>query len=688
MAGGDFKRRFARRKRFRNRELSWLDFNNRVMEEARDPDVPVLERLKFLAIFSSNLDEFFTVRVALVRRQIEAGLDRPGADGLRPSEVMRYIVRRVREAHEGIGNCFRNVILPALSQEGIVLLSDAELSGEPAEFARKYFRTTVAPLLKPLLTETDPFPHLESGGLYFCIEFSRSGRARTPPAFLRLPTNSLGRFVRFPGPDGVMNIVLIDDIIRFNLTEIFPERPIAGCYEIRIVRDSDLDLDEVGSTDLLRSILEGLQRRQSGPTTRLLHDPAMPPRLTGYLQRQLNLKKIHRFVGARNHSFADFMQVPAIVDRPDLLYPPMPPLPVRRLERAPSLLKEMQSGDILLQHPYQSFNPVIRFFEESAEDPHVTEIAVTLYRVSSDSAIAKALVRAAETGKRVRVVVELKARFDEERNIGWARALQTAGAQVVYGGKNLKTHCKVAMVVREEEGGERRYCHLSTGNYNDRTARIYSDIGLLTTHEGICADVATLFGRIMEGMRGGEYGYLLVAPDEMRKGFVKRIHREIRNAQKGGQSGIVAKMNSLVDPGMIDELYAASRAGVPIRLIVRGICCLRPGVRGLSETIEVRSIIDRFLEHTRLYRFENAGSPELFLASADWMPRNLNGRVEAAFPILDKGIRKEIDHAIGYQLGDTNRARILTPEGHAIRASGPGGMRAQMLQYQTLSDAG
>lgn len=678
------RKRFTRRARFINRELSWLDFNERVLDEARDASVPVLERLKFLAIVASNLDEFFMVRVALVRRQIEAGLDTPGNDGLRPSQIMTRIVRRVHRMHESIGDCFRNQIIPVLEENGIHIISDADLSGAREEDARHYFISTIQPLLEPIMLDEHPFPELENGALYFCVEFSPGSGRKKSLALLRLPTNPLGRFVRLPSSDGRTDVIMIDDIVRFCLPEIFPQQRLRGCYEIKIVRDSDLELDEVGSADLLSSILEGLQRRKRGPATRLLYDPATPPRILRYLESELNLQKRHSFVGARNHSFSDFMQVPSVVDRPDLLYPPMPPLPVKALESTEPFFQVIRDGDILLQHPFQSFSPVIRFFEHAANDPHVTEISATLYRVSSDSAIARALARAATNGKRVRVLIELKARFDEERNIGWARSLQSAGAEVVYGVKGLKTHCKLALVVREEAEGRRFYSHLSTGNYNDRTARIYSDFGLLTANDTICREVAAVLELVLGGGGVSSYASLLVAPHAMRKEFVRRIRREAGHARMGKQAGIIAKMNSLVDTDMIDELYAASRAGVRIQLIVRGISCLRPGIPGLSETIEVSSIIDRFLEHARVYRFENDGDPELFLASADWMPRNLNSRVETAFPVLDRRIMAEIDGVLQMQLTDTVKARLLRPDGTCEKRTGEDRGPAQMRQYERI----
>ena len=678
------RKAFPRRERFRNREVSWLDFNRRVLEEASDRSVPVLERLKFIAIFASNLDEFFMVRVALIRRQVEAGIDRRGRDGLTAGEIMKRIVMLTHHAHESLGECYRTMILPDLEREGIVLVTDTTLTVEQEAAARQYFLSTVSPLVNPVFPDKDEFPQLENGALYFCVTFSIQHAGESVIALLRLPTGALGRFVRLPSPDGKTHFMFLDDVIRLCLREIFPNRDVTGCYEIRIVRDSDLDLDDVGSPDLLKAILEGLQRRKKGPATRLLYDPAMPADLREYLEKKLGIRDRHSFVGARYHSFADFMQLPSILDRQDLQYSPMPPLPERRLEGESRIFNEIRAGDILLQHPYQSFAPVIKLFEEAADDPNVTEICIALYRVSGDSRIAEALSRAARNGKQVNVLIELKARFDEERNVGWARSLQDAGARVLYGVKDLKTHCKIGMVVREEQDGVRRYCHLSTGNYNDRTARLYTDFGLLTAHEGISSDVALLFQRMWSGAPDSEYTHLLVAPEFMREEFVRRIRREAGNALAGRPAGIVAKMNSLVDTDMIDELYLASEAGVPIRLIVRGICCLRPGIPHLSENIEVCSIIDRFLEHSRVYRFENGGEPELFLASADWMPRNLDGRIEAAFPVLDDALRETIENILELQRTDNTKARLLTSNGSSVRREGTPVVRSQFQQYELL----
>jgi polyphosphate kinase len=675
------RREFPASKRFNNRELSWLQFNDRVLEEALDPSVPALERLKFLAIFASNLDEFFMVRVANVRREMEAGITRRGADGLRPAEVMERITERVRRAHERIGSCYREAVLPALNTAGIHIVSDASATSDQRQFAGRYFASTLRPLLRPIVLDAAyPFPELENRALYFAIELEGGKKERL--VLLRVPTDAVNRFLALPVSPGVTAVMMIDDIIRMSLDKVFEEGKVTGCYEVKVVRDSELELDDVGSKDVMKGILHGLERRRRQPATRFLYDPAMPGHLLERFARQLKLRKKNMFEGARYHSFSDLLQIPSVVHRPDQMYPPAPPLHIEELERSRSIIDIVRRRDMLLHHPYQSFTYVARFFEEAASDEATVELKATLYRVSSDSRVATALANAARNGKKVTVVVELKARFDEERNIGWAQALGEAGATVVYGVKGLKTHCKLAMVVRKEEGVLRRYCHLATGNYNDRTAGMYSDLGLFTGEPGLTSDVERVFGRLTGGTPVDGLQHLLVAPETMRAGFVHRIRREARHAQEGRPSGIVAKMNSLVDEAMVDELYLASRAGVQVRLIVRGICCLRPGVTGLSENIEVTSIIDRYLEHARVYRFENSGSPEIFLASADWMPRNLNTRVEVAFPLLDASVRAEVDSLLQTQLTDTTKARILHADGTNHRRRGEVPVRSQSVMYE------
>jgi polyphosphate kinase len=681
----ELHKHFPASDRFINRELSWLDFNNRVLEEALDPTVPVLERVKFLAIVASNLDEFFMVRVAFVRREMEAGITRRGGDGLRPAEVMEKIAARVHEAHESIGRCLRESIVPAMEKAGLYQVSDTNATEEQRQVASRYFATMLQPLITPIVLDaTHPFPELENQALYFAIELKPLQGKSAKLVLLRIPTHALNRFVLLPSTDGRTYVMMIDDIIRLSLADLFSDSTVLGCYEVKVVRDSELELDEVGSADLLKSIVRGLERRKRAPATRFLYDPAMPVHIIERFARQLKLNKKNMFPGARYHSFSDLMQLPSVINRPDLMYVPMPPLNVAALESAKAIVDVVQRKDILLHHPYQSFSYVARFFEEAANDEATVEMKATFYRVSSDSRIAAALARAARNGKKVTVLVELKARFDEERNIGWAHALEEAGATVIYGVRRLKTHCKMALVVRSEDGDLRRYAHLSTGNYNDRTARMYCDIGLLTAHPGITDDVAKVFNRLtgeapIKGMK-----HLLVAPETLRDEFVKRIRREAENARAGKPSGIVAKMNSLVDHEIIDELYLAAQAGVQIKLIVRGICCLRPGVPGLSENIEVTSIIDRFLEHARIYRFENGGQPELFLSSADWMPRNLNNRIEVAFPPLDPDTQRDVEEVLRLQLSGTVKARILHADGSNHRRSGEQTVRSQFVLYDHM----
>jgi polyphosphate kinase len=434
----------------------------------------------------------------------------------------------------------------------------------------------------------------------------------------------------------------------------------------------------------LESIAKSLEQRRTAPATRFLYDAEMPPRLLDMILQKLQLAPENMFPGARYHSFSDFFQFPG-VDIPQLQYPPMPPQPLPALEKSHSLFAAIREGDHLLHHPYQKFDYVIRLLEEAAGDPEVASIKMTLYRVSPKSQVAEALARAAKNGKQVTVMVELKARFDEEANIRWTRQLRDAGAHVIFGLQGLKTHCKLCLIVRREDSFLRRYCHLSTGNYNDRTAQFYGDLGLLTCREEICEEVEGVFNLLTGYAAPENYKHLLVAPDHLRRGLIARIRREAENATAGRPAGIIAKMNSLVDPQMIDELYLASSAGVPIRLIVRGICCLRPGVPGLSDNIRAISIVDRFLEHARVFIFENAGHREYFLASADWMPRNLDRRVEVAFPLYDPAIQQQVREIIETQLTDNVKARVLLADNTSvIHHNEQSPLRAQIAHYEMV----
>jgi polyphosphate kinase len=679
------------RDRFLNRELSWLAFNDRVLAEANDPTVPILERVKFLAIYASNLDEFFMVRVAALRRQIQAGIDKPGPDGLAPAEAMQRIVERVKHSHENIGRCFRENILPDLEAAGIFLLDEKNVNAEQRAHLVKYFNKSLRPVMTPLAIDpAHPFPRLENKALYFCIELARKKKPANKPrarlVLLHIPTALFGRFVRLPSASSALQFIRLDDVIRLNLAPLFPGDIVMGCYQIKVIRDAELEFDEE-APDLLESIAKTLEQRRIAPATRFLYDAEMPQRVIEMFCRQLKLSPDNLFPGARYHSFSDFFQFPG-VDIPRLQYPPMPPQPIPALEKSPSLFAAIQERDHLLHHPYQKFDYVIRLLEEAASDPEVIAMKMTLYRVSPKSLVAEALARAAKNGKQVTVLVELKARFDEEANIRWSRKLKDAGAHVIFGLQGLKTHCKLCLIVRREgsqtaAGALQRYCHLSTGNYNDRTAQFYGDLGLLTCRETICGEVEGVFNLLTGYAAPESYTHLLVAPEHLRHGVIARIRREAENAKIGKPAAIIAKMNSLVDTEIIDALYLASRAGVRIQLIIRGICCLRPGVPGLSENIRVISILDRFLEHARIFIFENAGQREYFLSSADWMPRNLDRRVEVAFPIYDTRVQQQIQEIIDTQLNDNVKARVLLADNTCVmNRNGQPPLRAQEAHYQ------
>jgi polyphosphate kinase len=672
--------------RFLNRELSWLAFNDRVLAEASDPAVPLLERLKFLAIYASNLDEFFMVRVAALRRQIEAGITKPGPDGLPPAPALQLIVARVNQSQENIGRCFRENILPELEAAGIFLLDEKNVNDAQRDHLVKYFNQSLKPVITPLAIDpAHPFPRLDNKALYFCIELARKRKPANKPrarlVLLHIPANLFGRFVRLPSAEDTLPFIRIDDVIRLNLAPLFPGDIVMGCYQIKVIRDAELDFDEE-APDLLESITKTLEQRNIAPATRFLYDAEMPQRVIDMFCTQLQLAPDHLFPGARYHSFSDFFQFPG-VDIPHLQYPAMPPQPVPALEKTASLFAALRGQDHLLHHPYQKFDYVIRLLDEAANDPEVISIKMTLYRVSSKSQVAAALARAAKSGKQVTVLVELKARFDEKANIDWSRKLKDAGAHVIFGLQGLKTHGKLCLIVRREEKALRRYCHLSTGNYNDRTAQIYGDLGLFTCREEICEEVEGVFNLLTGYAAPENYQHLLVAPEHLRKGIIERIRREAENAQAGQPAAIIAKMNSLVDPEIIDALYLAGRAGVKIQLIIRGICCLRPGVPGLSDNIRVISIIDRFLEHARVYIFENAGAREYFLSSADWMSRNLDRRVEVAFPIYDPTLQQQVQEIIDTQLADNVKARVLLADNTCVfnRNDQPP-LRAQMAHYE------
>jgi polyphosphate kinase len=678
---------------FVNRDLSWLEFNRRVLEEAQDPSVPLLERVKFLAIFSSNLDEFFMVRVATLKRRLHAGEPTSGPDGLTPAETLAAVSGRVHELADDQHRCFLQEIQPLLAAEGVVLLRPKDLTGEQERFLEEYFRRTVLPVLTPLAVDPGhPFPYLGNRSMCLVAAIRASSPSALPDstlAVIHIPSQVLPRFVPLPDALGRHVFILLEDVIRLQLPSLYNGYDILSSHAIRVTRDADIQM-RGRSEDLLVSIEESLRVRRIGTAVRLQYDADLPSDILTTLLEELELQPEDLYEGEGFTAFSDLLQLYAALDVPRLKDAPRPPYPVPVFDAGSDFWGALRTRDILVHHPYQTFEAVIRFVREAAVDPKVLAIKMTLYRVSPASPIAHALHMAAENGKEVAVLVELQARFDEEANIRWARALEEVGAHVVYGLVGYKTHCKACLVVRQEADGIRRYCHLATGNYNVRTAGIYGDLGLFTSREAFGEDLTELFNLLTGYTRPHGFRHLLLAPTGLRDQFVARVRREAEQARRGAPARIIAKLNSLVDRRLIEELYVASEAGVRIDLIVRGICCLRPEVPGLSGNIRVTSIVDRYLEHARIFYFENGGSPEYLLASADWMPRNLDRRVEIAFPVLDPALQTQVGRILEVQLADTVKARRILGDGTSVRvqAGGRPMVRSQDRLYELTAPGG
>ena len=678
---------------FVNRELSWLEFNRRVLEEAEDPSVPLLERVKFLAIFSSNLDEFFMVRVAALRRRVHAGDLTSGPDELTPTETTKAVATRVRELVDAQHRCFLTEILPLLTAEGIRLLRPQETNDEQRRFLEEYFRRTLLPVLTPLAVDPGhPFPYLGNRSPCLVASIRPSAPSALPVSSLsviHIPSQVLPRFVALPDPNGKHAFMLLEDVIRQHLPSIYNGYDVLSSHAIRVTRDADLHT-RGGLKDLLASIEEGVLKRRLGAAVRLQYDADLPAEILATLCEELELSPEDLYEREGFTAFSDLFQLYAAVDLPRLKDRPLPPQPVPAFENAFDIWTAIRAGDVLVHHPYHAFDAVTRFVREAALDPKVLAIKMTLYRVSPASPIAHALRTAVENGKEVTVIVELQARFDEEANIRWARTLEEVGAHVVYGRAGLKTHCKACLVVRQETDGLRRYCHLATGNYNVRTGGVYGDLGLFTCRDSFGEDLTELFNLLTGYTRPRGFHHLLLAPTDLRDELVARIRREADHALAGRPARIIAKMNGLVDRRLIEELYGASEAGVRIDLIVRGICCLRPAVPGLSSRIRVISIVDRYLEHARIFYFENGDDAEYLLASADWMPRNLDRRIEIAFPVLDPHLQTQIREILEIQLADTVKARRILPDGSSVRIRGhaESRLRSQERLYEAMTANG
>ena len=666
---------------FINRELSLLEFQSRVLEEAQDEDNPLLERVKYLAIFGSNMDEFFMVRVSGLRKQVEAGIIDVTPDGMTPREQLAAIRKRYVELDNEAHICFTRKLLPRLQKAGIHILDYEKLSNTQKEKADTYFNETIYPVLTPLALDlAHPFPHISNLSLNLAIVI-RDPKGNEKFARLKVP-GTLPRLIPIKRSSGATRkdgtipfhhyFVWLEQVIAANIGLLFPGMEIVSVHPFRVVRDADTEIQEIEADDLLESMQQTIRKRKFGSVAQVSVYEDLPSDIRDLLIENLTIKPGDVFVQRKPLGLANLWQAYNSVERHDLKYPAYKqyiPKVFRNAETADDIFDAIRQGNILLHHPYDSFNPVIDFLNFAARDPNVLAIKQTLYRVGRDSPVVDALLEARERGKQVAVLLELKARFDEESNIGWARKLEEAGVHVVYGLVGLKTHSKIGMVIRQEDEKLRRYVHLATGNYNHFTSSIYEDIGVFTCDEAIGADATDLFNFLTGFSAQTEYRKLLVAPVNLRQKLEALIHREIEHAKKGGKARLIFKMNSIVDPHMIQLLYTASQAGVKVDLLVRGMCCLRPGLKGVSENIRVISVVGRYLEHSRLYYFQNNGKEEIYLGSADLMERNLNHRVEVVFPLENPDHISHLrENVLAAYFRDNMRVRVMKPDGTYIRS--------------------
>jgi len=652
-----------------NRELSLLEFNGRVLAQALDEKVPLLERLRFLCISSNNLDEFFEIRVAGLKQRLELGSDQPGADGLTVTEQLQAIHDRTRSLVDAQYACLNDVVLPTLKRQGIELLARTTWEPSTAQWLERYFELEIEPVLSPLaLDPARPFPRIQNKSLNFIVRLAGQdafGRD-TGLAIVQAP-RSLPRVVALPEADGHKRFVLLTGIVQHFVSRLFSGMEVLGCHQFRVTRNSDLFVDDEEVDDLRRALEGELAHRRYGAAVRLEVSRDCPPDLNAFLMRQFALHEVDFYEVSGPVNLNRLDAIYDLVQRPDLKYPIFTPGLPRRVAGSADLLAVIRQKDVLLHHPFHSFGPVLDFLRGAASDPRVLAIKQTLYRTGNESPIVDALVSAAQSGKDVTVIVELRARFDEEANIELSNRLQEAGAHVMYGVVGFKTHAKMSMVVRREADGLRRYCHLGTGNYHPRTARGYTDYSLFTCDPAIGHDVHELFLQLTSLTQTPRLTKLLQSPFGLHEKVVEKIEREAKHAAAGKPARIIAKMNSLVDPQVIEALYRASRAGAQIDLVIRGLCSLRPGIPGVSENIRVRSIVGRFLEHSRVFYFGNGGADELYLASADWMERNFFRRVEVAFPVREETHRERILRDLNSYLSDNTQAWTLGRDGHYVR---------------------
>ncbi len=670
-----------------HREISWLSFNERVLQEAQDVNVPLIERIKFLGIFSNNLDEFFKVRVATIKRMIDYQQGRRKIEGEKPKKLMSMIQKKVLQLQNKFEYTYQNII-QELEYKGIHIINELELNPMQAEFVSRYFDENVFPVLSPIiLSNVQNFPYLKDKSIYLVVSLNSSEPGvKSDYALIEIPTNVLPRFIVLPSENDKKFIILLEDVIRYSLDDVFAlfKFDHFESWIVKLTRDAELDMDNDISKSFLEVISKGLNSRKTGQPVRFVFDNAISRELLEYLIERLSLDEDNNMIpGGRYHNFKDFMNFPN-VGGPELVFKKEPPLPHPMIKMHKSIIDVMAQKDFMLHVPYQDFNVFVRFLQEASIDPRVTEISLTLYRVSKNSKVVNALINAARNGKKVIVIIELQARFDEEANIYWSRKLEEVGAKVIFGFPGLKIHAKLLNIVRKEGRKVVNYACVSTGNFHEGNAQVYSDLFLFTANPKITVEIKRVFEFFENSYKNFSYRHLIKSPLYLRRKMYQLIDNEIRNANAGKEAYIILKLNSLVDNEIIYKLYQANKAGVKVRMIVRGICSLPPGIPGLSENVEAISIVDKFLEHSRVLIFCNGGDEKYYITSADWMTRNLDRRVEIACPIYDKDVQREIKDIIELQLRDNVKARIINAEqdNQYVRRNGEQKIQSQNEIYK------
>ncbi|GAA4323607.1 polyphosphate kinase 1 [Pontixanthobacter gangjinensis] len=673
--------------RFRHRDLNWLSFNERVLQEASDKLNPLYERIKFLAIFSSNLDEYFRVRVSQLRQMKRVKKSIRKKLALRPTKITKKIIQEVKQQQDRFGDIYHKQILPELAANGIFVLDAEHFKAEHKEFAASFFNNKVEKHLKPIILDLDKENELflENSVLYFLVTFKKEDQL----AVVNIPVKDCGRFVPFSNNAGTHDITYLDEIIRHEAYKLFPDSDITGIYEIKLSRDAELYIDDIYEGVLAEKIYESLKQRTDGQPTRLLYDASMPKPVQKKIRKLLKLGKIDMMPGGQYHNFKDFFSFPDPTNNRELHFKELPPLNHKVLEGSENYFEAIAKKDQSLHFPYMSFSYVENFVKMAAEDELVTHINISLYRVADESDLTNSLMKALENGKRVTVFVEAKARFDEKNNISWGRKFEEKGANVIYSYPKVKVHSKIMLVCRQEGDINMRYAYIGTGNFNAETSAIYCDHAIFTADKNITKELQRLF-KVLEGeLIIPREKNLLISPFSTRQEFIKLIYNEIENARAGKKARITAKMNSLEDEEMIELLYKASDAGVEVRMLIRGFTSLIPGIKGLSENIYITSVVDRFLEHGRIYLFENGGDEKMFFGSADWMNRNLDRRIEVVAPVLDEDIKKEFKEILNIQLNDNVKARIQDAEesnSYVEKKEGEKDIRSQYEIYNYLKE--